>query len=272
MGPTVSFIIPFYNSGATIQETIDSILQQSFEDFDIWIINDGSTDIYSLSKLDELKSNPRIKILHQENAGPSIARNNAILKTNARYILPIDADNKICNGVVEKALSVISEDGKTGAVYGNFMWFGERGGVKIQEKFEMNRALLYNQVDTCALIRREVFEGGVMYDEFLSKPGLEDWEFWINMVSQGWQLRHLNCTFFEMRVSEQSRTFQVANKNIYMIKEYVHKKHVSTLAIEYEGLFYNLKMLKESPDFRIGSLFLYPYRSLKKLFRSLSNE
>jgi glycosyltransferase involved in cell wall biosynthesis len=89
MQPKVSFIVPYFNAGSTIQETIDSILNQSYPNYDIWIVNDGSTDPESIEKLKVFEQHERITIIPQENAGPSVARNVAIQKTNADYILVI---------------------------------------------------------------------------------------------------------------------------------------------------------------------------------------
>ena len=73
-------------------------------------------------------------------------------------------------------------------------------------------------------------------------------------------------TLFEIRMNANSRTFQVANKNIDAIKDYVYKKHAVILAKEFNNLFYACKMLKETPDYKIGKFLLSPYRFIKKLF------
>jgi len=105
--PLVSFIIPYYNAGATIQETIDSIFNQSYNNFDIWLINDGSTDPYSIEKLKDFEGNEKIHVLHQENAGPSVARNVAIAHSKADYILPLDADDLIENSSLSESLKIM---------------------------------------------------------------------------------------------------------------------------------------------------------------------
>jgi len=73
-------------------------------------------------------------------------------------------------------------------------------------------------------------------------------------------------TLFEIRMNANSRTFQVANKNIDAIKDYVYKKHAVILAKEFNNLFYAFKMLKETPDYKIGNTLLKPWRFFKKLF------
>jgi len=263
LSPLVSFIIPFFNSGETIQETIDSIFNQSYENFDVWIINDGSTEINAIEKLKEFESNPQINILHQENEGPSIARNNAIKKSNAKYIIPLDADDKITEHAIKNGLPFLLENENLGVVYGNLNYFGVENYLKIQEPFEIKKQILWNQVAICCLIKKEVFESVEYYDEYLSKLGLEDWEFWIRVYEQGWHFKEMDETLFEIRVSVNSRTFQVANKNIDAIKEYVYKKHAVILAKEFNNLFYAFKMLKEMPDFRVGNWILSPYRMIK---------
>jgi len=264
--PLVSFIIPFYNSGETIQETIDSIFNQSYKNFDVWIINDGSTEINAIEKLKEFEINPQINILHQENAGPSVARNNAIKKTNADYILPLDSDNIINVKSIEKSLLIFEKNSQIDAVFGNFEFFGDKTEVKILDDFSIKKSFIYSQMDTCALIKKSVFSDGIIYDNYLSKIGLEDWEFWINFHLSNKKSKYSDFIFFKMRVSDQSRTFQVANKNLETIHDYVYKKHAVILAKEFNNLFYAFKMLKETPDYKIGNTLLKPWRFFKKLF------
>lgn len=262
--PLISFVIPFFNSARTIQETIESIFNQSYDNYDIWIVNDGSTDGDSLLKLEELAKFPKIQILHQENAGPSVARNLAIKQSTAKFIVPIDADDLILKHTISKGLQLFQEGEKIGVVYGNLAFFGEKNEIKIQEEFDIFKQLLWNQVAVCAIIRREVFDDVGFYDEFLSKPGLEDWEFWIRVFKNDWSFKKIEEITFRIRVNNLSRTFQVANQNLDKIKKYVYKKHLDLLSSNYEKLFYERKMLKETPDYRIGNFILKPYRWVKK--------
>lgn len=91
MEPFFSVIIPLYNKQNYIEETLRSVLKQSFKDFEVIIINDGSTD-NSLNKVEKIKD-ARIKIFSQSNQGLSAARNAAIKEAKADYIALIDADD-----------------------------------------------------------------------------------------------------------------------------------------------------------------------------------
>jgi glycosyltransferase involved in cell wall biosynthesis len=262
----VSFIIPYFNAGSTIQETIDSILNQSYPNFDIWLINDGSTDPLSIEKLKTFEGNEKIHILHQENAGPSVARNSAIRQTTAKYIIPLDADDNVEKNTIIEGIEVMESIETCGVVYGNLQFFGTQTGIKTQEKFNLEKQLIWNQLAVCGLIRKQVFEDLGYYDEYLSKLGLEDWEFWIRVGHSKWNIIKLDHIHFSIRIQENSRTLDVANKNIDLIKGYVGQKHAKVWQQVYEAKFYHAKMILETPDYKIGKLILAPYRFLKKKF------
>jgi glycosyltransferase involved in cell wall biosynthesis len=268
--PLVSFIIPYFNAGSTIQETIDSIFNQSYPNFDVWLINDGSTDQFSIDKLKEFEGNDKIHMLHQENAGPSVARNNAIKLSKAAYIVSLDSDDKIGNNSIFESIEAMKHDLEIGVVYGNLQFFGELAKIQIQEDFIIEKQLLWNQLAVCCLIRKSVFDDVGLYDEQLSKLGLEDWEFWIRVGLSNWKFKKIEAVHFFIRVVSTSRTFEVANTNQNKIKDYVYRKHAKSLIKEYEKKYYAFKMLKESPDYRLGKFILSPYRIIKK--KLLRNE
>jgi glycosyltransferase involved in cell wall biosynthesis len=268
--PLVSFIIPYFNAGATIQETIDSIFNQSYSNFDIWLINDGSTDPFSIEKLREFEGNNKIHILHQENAGPSSARNKGILLSKAEFIISLDSDDKITINALADSLESMKQNSNIGVIYGNLQFFGEVTNIQIQEDFKLDKQLIWNQIAVCCLIRKRVFDEVGLYDEYLSKLGLEDWEFWIRVAVSNWEFKKIEAVHFHIRIVSSSRTFEVANINLNLIKEYVYQKHIHILINEYEKKYYAYKMLLEKPDFKIGKFLMIPYRFIKK--KILRNE
>ena len=203
--PLVSFIIPYFNAGNTIQETVDSILHQSYPNYDIWIVNDGSTDEKSIEKLKELENLDRVSVLHQENTGPSVARNLAIENIKAEFFVPIDADDLIEENALMDCIAHLKSSLELGAVYGNFTWFGAKQGVKKQSDFLLEKQFLMNQIAVTALIRKKMWKDLGAHDRFLSKPGLEDWEFWLRVGLSDWKLKYLDIPFFKVRVNEHSR-------------------------------------------------------------------
>ena len=97
----VSVILPAFNSERYIKESIESVLNQTFDEFELIIVNDGSTD----STLDIIKSfkDDRIKIINQSNQGPGAARNNALQIVNSEYVMFLDSDDWLSGDAIEIA-------------------------------------------------------------------------------------------------------------------------------------------------------------------------
>lgn len=110
--PFFSVIIPLYNKQNYIEETIKSILNQTFKDFEIIIINDGSTDS-SLSLVEKIKDN-RIKIFSQTNQGLSMTRNSGIKKSSTKYVALIDADDYWLSNHLQQLYDLIQLHPKKG--------------------------------------------------------------------------------------------------------------------------------------------------------------
>lgn len=266
--PLVSFIIPFYNSASTILDAIDSIEKQNYTHYDVWIVDDGSTHEPSLRILNELTEKEKIHVIRQENQGPSLARQAAIEKTKAEFLVLLDADNRIRPETIEMGLAILQSNKEIGVVYGDLYYFTEeKNWIKKQEEFSIKKALLYNQVDTACVIKKEVFKKTGSFDSYMSKIGLEDWEFWINITEDGWKMVHIPAILFDIRVRKDSRTYETANPNLQKLMVHVYKKHAETVIREYKNLYYEEKMLRETPDYRIGQLILKPWRFLKSILK-----
>ncbi len=263
INPLVSFIIPYFNAGSTIQETIDSIFNQSYPNFDIWLINDGSTDPLSIEKLKTFEGNEKIHVLHQENAGPSSARNAAIVKSTTDFYVLIDSDDLIEEDAISFALQRIEG---YDVLFGDCLYFGVRNDIKKQRIPTLDEILIANPIAVCTIIRASVFDD-VLFDPELNKLGLEDWEFWIHLFSKNYKFAYFEKIMFRIRVNDNSRTFQVANKNLEKTKKYIVQKHAEILYVEYNRIFKENKDLKNVIDFKIGRFMLSPYRYLKQKIR-----
>lgn len=262
--PLVSIIIPCYNHSNFIRETIDSVLKQSYENLEIIIVNDGSDDIQTLEVLDSIK-NPIIKILNQENTGPSVARNNALKLSIGEYMVPLDADDLICHETIMDSVKIMESDSKTGVVYGNCKYFGEREYMLKVKNVDKRNLLKGNTIALCSVIRKKAFDETGGFDEQLSRKGLEDWDMWMMMIEKGWKFHYINKTMFNVRVLNNSQTYAVANKNLDEIKSYIYKKHSDLLYKEFHELYHDHKNLKNTIDYRIGNAILKPIRIVYKI-------
>jgi peptidoglycan/xylan/chitin deacetylase (PgdA/CDA1 family) len=126
-GPTVSVILPVRNCRDYIQDALDSILRQSYGDFEVLIADDGSDDFdYTTLELQD----PRIRVLRLEGRGVSCARNEAIRKAHGELIAFLDADDVWCPGKLTAQVKYLNEHPDVGIVFGNYLkWSASEAGV-----------------------------------------------------------------------------------------------------------------------------------------------
>lgn len=97
----ISVIVPAYNEEKRIKKCIDSILNQTFKNFELIIVNDGSTDNTDLIVRQYLNTDKRIKYIDSKNEGQGAARNKGILQAKSKYITFVDSDDTIENNMLE---------------------------------------------------------------------------------------------------------------------------------------------------------------------------
>lgn len=103
----ISVVIPLYNKEASIAQSLGSVLSQSYDDFEVVIVDDGSTDgsVFIVESI----NNPRVRLIKQENGGPSKARNTGVRNAKGEWILFIDADDDMLPGAIEYFAQKIKE-------------------------------------------------------------------------------------------------------------------------------------------------------------------
>jgi glycosyltransferase involved in cell wall biosynthesis len=184
--PCVTIITPFYNTGALFHETARSVLQQSLQQWEWLIVNDGSTDPEALSILESYRgSDPRIRVIdHEANRGPSAARNTGFRASSTPYVVQLDSDNLLESTAIEKWCWFLESYPEYGFVKGYSVGFGAEEYLW-QKGFHGGRAFLQeNLADPTGTIRRTVFEAAGGYDE-TNRCGLEDWDFWLRCANSG---------------------------------------------------------------------------------------
>src|SRR6476646_2026610 len=109
---TISIIIPAFNAQATIEETIASVQNQTFSDFEIIVIDDGSTD--DTLRIVQQISDPHLRIFSYSNGGTSVARNNGISQATGDYIAFLDADDLWTPDKLERQLQALKTHSEAG--------------------------------------------------------------------------------------------------------------------------------------------------------------
>ena len=204
--PKVSIVIPSYNLGQFLEEAIISVECQTYKNWELIVVDDGSTDKTTLSYLERLKKDkPFVIFIQQKNQGVEIARNNGIKKSLAEYIICLDSDDKLQPTYIEKCLEILEEDKKKelGFVTTWVREFGDRGNLWKTGDFNIPNLLTCNIVNTASMFRKEAWEGSGGYDSSNPK-GYEDWGFWISIVSKGYKWATIHEELFLYRIREGS--------------------------------------------------------------------
>jgi len=191
--PKVSIIIPTYNRCAWIKNAIDSVLQQTYQNFELLIIDDGSTDI---TKSVLTKYENSIKYFYQENKGPSSARNLGIRKAKGEFISFLDSDDRWLKRKLETQVKLAESDPNIKICYTDEIWI--RNGIRVNQKniHKKHSGWIYQKClplciisPSSVLMHREVFEEVGTFDE--EQTVCEDYDLWLRM-SNVYPIRFIN--------------------------------------------------------------------------------
>lgn len=210
----ISVIIPTYNTEQYIKECIDSILHQTYQNFEIIVINDGSTD-NTLEVLNSIKDE-RIRVITIENSGQGFARNMALKEATGDYIMFIDSDDFIEPVTFEVTLNRILKD-KSDLVYFDWKYYYQKTGTyayvsneeffhkKVLEKDECKELLKIQHYFTVNKLYKKSFllENNIKYGE---KYIYEDVPFWVRVCMNANKVSLIQSPLYSVRTNETSTT------------------------------------------------------------------
>jgi glycosyltransferase involved in cell wall biosynthesis len=221
----LSIIVPYYNMGAYITETIKSIQQSDYKKKEIIIVNDGSTDIKSLEILDRYREVENIIVYDNSNRGLGETRNFGARKANGKYIAFLDADDTVHPTYYSKAVNVLRH-------YDNVHFVGSwtqyfEGSSRIWPCFtpEPPVLLYHNTINTSALVfKRESFLTSGGNDSQMVFPGLEDYECIVSLAAKGRTGVALPEVLFNYRVRKDSMIRAISiEKKIFLLQQIAQK-------------------------------------------------
>ncbi|MDD4995499.1 MAG: glycosyltransferase family A protein [Patescibacteria group bacterium] len=176
--PVISIIIPVFNHREEIGPCLDSIYRQTFSDYEIIVVNDGSTDAFDAAIAPHLN---KIKLINQENRGANAARNRGFDASSGDYVIFCDADVQMSPDMLDAMLQSLKDRPEYSYAYSSF-----RFGFKLFKLFPFNDKRLgaMNFIHTTSLIRRFDFP---RFDENITR--FQDWDLWLTMLknkNRGW--------------------------------------------------------------------------------------
>ena len=220
--PRVSVIMPCFNQGQYVDDAINSVINQSFKDIEIVLIEDCSTDNFTREYVRKKNFPNTKKIINSNNLGVSASRNKAIQAARGIFILPLDADDMIRSDFISAAIDVIDKD-IADVVYSKVEFFGDRKGPFKLPEFSLRKMLQCNAVVNTALFRKSAWASVHGYSSEM-KAGVEDWDFWLSLIESGHRFHRINRSLFCYRQHGVSRT-TTAVTQVHELHELIFKRH-----------------------------------------------
>ncbi|MBC6367282.1 glycosyltransferase [Algoriphagus sp. AK58] len=256
--PLISVVIPCYNQGKYLEETVNSVLSSTYRPLEIVLVNDGSTD-NSLEIAKKLEAHHReIQVIDQANGGVANARNNGIAHAKGKYILPLDGDDLISDNYIQEAIKILEIQPEVKVVYCQAVKFNEQTQKQWKLKpFSRHQLAKDNMIFVAALFRKSDWEKVEGFSEDM-KMGREDWEFWIKMLKNGGEVIQLPFVGFFYRLTPTSKrkntgTNQKKRERI----AYLNAKHLDFFERELNG------------PLRFQRTWSKPYNTLLKMLGKL---
>ena len=271
--PLISIIMPFYNDKEHIEQTINSLLNQTFPAFEILIIDDGSNDKESIEKLKEIqKLDSRIKVHHKENGGAAVARDYGVSKTakTSKYIVFCDSDDLLNKTYLETAFWTLETNQTASWAYTDSIGF-EGTEYTWNKWFDSNKMKKENDLVITSMIKKDDFNEveGFNINE---KNVYEDWNLWLKLIAKGHFPVHMNyygCWYRRKAESElnrarenNERAMEIINATAKTIKGDIKAKQYPLFNYDWDIIKDEVKSIpsvKRSENNRINLLMIIPW-------------
>lgn len=276
----ISIIVPCYKQAEFLSETLDSVLSQTYVNWECIIVNDGSPDNTEAIAKQYLEKDTRFKYISKINEGLAIARNTGISHSNGEFILPLDADDMIASRYLEKAIERFTMYPETKLVYCKADKFGILNEPWNLEEYTYDRLIWNNCIFCTALFRRVDFDKTDGYNPNMIS-GLEDWDFWLSFIDRNDIVYRIDEVLFHYRIKEMSMSTELSGeKNEAMLIQLcinhpdIYEPYKQRVLV-YHNQIQELKELNQSLEkstnsraYLLGKSLLKPLYSLKKIFKA----
>lgn len=246
LSPKFSIIVPIYNVELYLEDCIQSVLHQSFQNYELICVNDGSTD----SSLEILKSfnDPRIKILDQINQGQSVARNSALDIASGEYVWFVDSDDKIAENSLS-ALDEILRRELYEIVFFNAKVFFETKSLE-QKGWHEYKRIIYGEINSLTLFESEMANGGAIVSPccyIFKREAFDSLRFIPNIYHED------NPFYIELILSNPASSCYVLDKELFLRR------------VRYGSVMTSEKSIKHAIGYVVAIERLLEYKEIKKI-------
>jgi glycosyltransferase involved in cell wall biosynthesis len=271
--PTVSVIIPTYNRANLIEKAIRNVLNQTYQDFEIIVIDDGSTD--NTREIIRSFNDKRVKYIkkYKKNKGISVARNVGIKMARGKYFALLDSDDEWLPEKLDKQIKIL-QDGSSelGVVYSNLCYIDENGKNMNKLRNPKKEGYIYEDLlgenyvgpPSTLLIRKECFHKVGLFDNLLN--AMEDWDMWIR-IAKYYRFSLIKIPLVKYRLHSNQLSINLRVKNIAAnrilvkyaneleIRRGAHSKHYFYMG----NRFCHMEKTKEGQRYLLKAISLCPF-------------
>jgi len=271
--PFITFVVPCYNQAEFLDESLQTIQNQTYTKWECIIVNDGSTDTTKSVAQAWVAKDTRFKYHEKENGGLSSARNAGIRLCKTTYVFPFDSDDKLHERYLEKAVKVLNNNKNIEVLTAKVQHFGTKNTILELPEYSFKRLLTRNCFIACSIFKKETFDRVGGYDENLKS--FEDWDFWISALKDGAEHYEINEVLYYYRKHEDhslSNRFY-KDKDFYeSLYDYVYKKHMDLYDKYYPNfiLMYNDYLVLEEFNNKVKNNFIFKtYHRLRVCLKTM---
>jgi glycosyltransferase involved in cell wall biosynthesis len=239
--PEVSIIIPAYNVALFIGETLQSVLNQEYQNFEVIVVNDGSTDdTEQIIQAFLPRFQGRLHYLKQQNAGPAAARNKAIRQAQGQFIALLDADDQWLPEYLSEMIAALKSNASLGIISPNAEYFGATrlAGKTFQDVYPPIEPVTWekllarkSKIFISSVFRREILNEVGMLDESPETIGCEDFDLWLRMGRQGHRFSFMRRVLVRYRRHENSLSaggVNICAGTIHVYEKFLRQPDISS--------------------------------------------
>ena len=230
--PKISVIIPTYNRGDLLKKSINSVLSQTYENFELIIVDDGSTDTTREVTENYIKNDKRIVYLYEANSGgPAHPKNVGVKKALGEFISFLDDDDEWLPEKLEKQIQMFeTPEGKNiDIVSCDSIVEDNVSGIIVKpskiKNYKLCDLLIKNSIFTGTVLVRASSLKNKLFDENLKF--LEDWDMWIRILSENNNIKFVPIVLFKYKISNLNTTKKIASLQKIEAQIYVFKKNIT---------------------------------------------
>lgn len=261
----ISIIVPVYNAEKFLDQTISTVLDQTYKNWELILVNDKSTDssVEIINKYIEMNKNIKL-IQNVKNSGAAVSRNNGIEVASGKYIAFLDADDLWEKDKLEQQINVLKKNSEVGMVFTGSSFIDEQNInynfiLKIPEKIKYKELLKQNVIScSSVLIKKEYAQRYKMPKGYIH----EDFYTWLNLLKDNVEVVGINKPLLKYRISHKSKSgnkFKAAkmNYNVYkLMKLNIFKRIYYMIIYSYRGIKKYSKIKKHDKENKNGQIFV----------------